>query len=313
METGFRPFVIANEEMWTRVTAFTFSPPTRRLRDRQHHNRVDATGWPWHVSPWLFGQYLDFDTLWENFLSLYIWPFEITRIIMTLIDRANCFRPDQIKYNERETPVDFAKVRGAVYHALSTGNSDLLCPANSENGKRRYDASRLSINIIFYLLEKCLEIRRRMLPEPCYPLIRGNFTPTASSPFSFPPSLFLHALPFTFSIRVKSIRRSTTRVSYLISRRVISSIDSAVQVWTFSDREHRDVALLSGEEPLINIGWTRIGKSVGRVTCDVRDRWKDWHVANYRCVNISGFINICWYCDLEGPSSGGIEFKRESI
>lgn len=75
----------------------------------------------------------------------------------------------------------------------------------------------------------------------------------------------------------------------------------------------RDVALLSGEEPLINIGWTRIGKPVGRVTCDVRDRWKDWHVANYRCVNISGFINICWYCDLEGASSGGIEFKRESI
>lgn len=271
METGFRPFVIANEEMWTRVTAFTFSPPTRRLRDRQHHNRVDATGWPWHVSPWLFGQYLDFDTLWENFLSLYIWPFEITRIIMTLIDRANCFRPDQIKYNERETPVDFAKVReqAALFIMHFQRVIQIYYVPLIPRMVNRYDASRLSINIIFYLLEKCLEIRRRMLPEPCYPLIRGNFTPTASSPFSFPPSLFLHALPFTFSIRVKSIRRSTTRVSYLISRRVISSIDSAVQVWTFSDREHRDVALLSGEEPLINIGWTRIGKPVVRVTCDV--------------------------------------------
>lgn len=234
---------------------------------------------------------------------------------MTLIDRANCFRPDQIKYNERETPVDFAKVReqAAVFIMHFQRVIQIYYVPLIPRMVNRYDASRLSINIIFYLLEKCLEIRRRMLPEPCYPLIRGNFTPTASSPFSFPPSLFLHALPFTFSIRVKSIRRSTTRVSYLISRRVISSIDSAVQVWTFSDREHRDVALLSGEEPLINIGWTRIGKPVGRVTCDVRDRWKDWHVANYRCVNISGFINICWYCDLEGASSGGIEFKRESI
>lgn len=268
METGFRPFVIANEEMWTRVTAFTFSPPTRRLRDRQHHNRVDATGWPWHVSPWLFGQYLDFDTLWENFLSLYIWPFEITRIIMTLIDRANCFR--RIKLNITSVKHRLISPKCAALFIMHFQRViQIYYVPLIPRMVNRYDASRLSINIIFYLLEKCLEIRRRMLPEPCYPLIRGNFTPTASSPFSFPPSLFLHALPFTFSIRVKSIRRSTTRVSYLISRRVISSIDSAVQVWTFSDREHRDVALLSGEEPLINIGWTRIGKPVVRVTCDV--------------------------------------------
>lgn len=162
----------------------------------------------------------------------YLCTFDLSRIIMTLIDRANCFRPDQIKYNERETPVDFAKVReqAALFIMHFQRVIQIYYVPLIPRMVNRYDASRLSINIIFYLLEKCLEIRRRMLPEPCYPLIRGNFTPTASSPFSFPPSLFLHALPFTFSIRVKSIRRSTTRVSYLISRRVISSIDSAVQV-----------------------------------------------------------------------------------
>lgn len=159
----------------------------------------------------------------------YLCTFDLSRIIMTLIDRANCFR--RIKLNITSVKHRLISPKCAALFIMHFQRViQIYYVPLIPRMVNRYDASRLSINIIFYLLEKCLEIRRRMLPEPCYPLIRGNFTPTASSPFSFPPSLFLHALPFTFSIRVKSIRRSTTRVSYLISRRVISSIDSAVQV-----------------------------------------------------------------------------------